>query len=296
LPEQTILPQGPQWLAAAPAPRKRFRIVDYLGTAGSVLVHGAILGALIWTTDIPPPSLASAVEMSMPMPALEDTAAIHTPDVVTTTVKPPDVVQEQPTETVQMAQATPDVMQEAKPEEVTPAVLPEAEPEIEVIETRAVEPPVVIPKAPRPRPVQQQQAAAPTPVAPPDPAPAPAPQAVPVPPSPAPIATHVAEAASGAVVGPPPDYLTKLRAWLEKHKQYPQQAQRRRQQGTALLRFTLARDGKLLAHSIERSSGFPSLDEAVEEMIERAAPLPPIPPDMDQERLEIVVPIAFFLR
>ncbi len=117
-----------------------------------------------------------------------------------------------------------------------------------------------------------------------------------MPPSPAPVAQHVAEATSGTVVGPPPDYLTRLRAWLEKHKQYPQQAQRRRQQGTALLRFTLARDGRLLAHSIERSSGFTSLDVAVEEMIERAAPLPPLPSDMSQDRLEIVVPVAFHLR
>ena len=54
--------------------------------------------------------------------------------------------------------------------------------------------------------------------------------------------------------------------------------------------------GACLVHSIERSSGFESLDIAVGEMIERAAPMPPLPPDMGQDRLEIVVPIAFFLR
>lgn len=277
--------------------RSRVRLGDHWGTAASVLAHGAVLGGLMWSNDIPPPSMASpSIEMTMPMPALETAEMKNTPDVVTTAVKPPDVVQEKPTETVQLAEARPDIAPDVKPDPLQPTTLPETEPEIEVIETRAVEPPVVIPPAPRPRPVRQVAAPAPMPVAPPVANPAPAPEALPVPPSPAPIATHVAEAASGAMAGPPPDYLTALRAWLEKHKQYPQQAQRRRQQGTTLLRFTLSRDGRLLAHSIERSSGFETLDIAVCEMIERAAPLPPLPPDMGQDKLEIVVPVAFYLR
>jgi periplasmic protein TonB len=285
--------------AAAPlaGSRRRFRIGDHWGTAASLLAHGAVFGTLIWSSDVPPPSLAApTIEMTAPMPVEETAETKNAPDVVNSSVKPPEVVQERPVETTQLTEARPDTLPEIKPDIVQTAALPEAEPEIEVIETRAVEPPVVVPPAPKPRPARQVAAPAPAPVAPPDVKPAPAPEALPVPPSPAPVGTHVAEAASGAAAGPPPDYLATLRAWLEKHKQYPQQAQRRRQQGTTLLRFTLSRDGRLLGHSIERSSGFESLDIAVGEMIERAAPLPPLPPDMGQDRLEIVVPIAFFLR
>ena len=272
--------------------RRPFRIGDWWSAAVSIGVHAMIVGAMLWSMKEPNPAAAPVVEMSMPIAAIEETEAVRAPDLVTTTVKPPDVVQEHPVETARLTGVMPDDAPQVEPDAVTPATLPEAEPEIEVVETRAAEPPVVVPRPPRPRPMQQVAAAAP--VAPPDPTPAP--PALPVPPSPAPIENHVAEAASGATTAPSPDYLTRLRAWLEKHKQYPQQAQRRRQQGTALLRFTLARDGRLLAHSIERSSGFSSLDAAVEEMIERAAPLPPLPSEMTQDALEIVVPIAFFLR
>ena len=31
-------------------------------------------------------------------------------------------------------------------------------------------------------------------------------------------------------------------------------------------------------------------------MIERAKPLPPMPDDMDRDRLEMIVPVEFFLR
>ena len=106
-----------------------------------------------------------------------------------------------PTETVQMAKATPNLQQEIQPDAVTPTSVPEAEPEIEVIETRAIEPPVVLPRAPKPRPVKQVVAPAPAREAPPDPSPAPAPEAVPVPPSPAPVAQHGARAGRARVDG-----------------------------------------------------------------------------------------------
>jgi protein TonB len=102
--------------------------------------------------------------------------------------------------------------------------------------------------------------------------------------------------AGGGTPGVSPDYLDVLRAWLERHKEYPRQAQLRRQQGTALLRFVIDRDGHVLSHRIEQSSGHASLDAAVEAMLERARPLPAMPPDMAQARLEVAVPVTFELR
>ncbi len=92
------------------------------------------------------------------------------------------------------------------------------------------------------------------------------------------------------------DYISVLRAWLEQHKQYPRRARMRRQQGTAVLRFTMNRAGQVLAYQLEESSGYTLLDEEVEAMIERAQPLPVMPNEMQQAQLELVVPVQFFLR
>ena len=63
-----------------------------------------------------------------------------------------------------------------------------------------------------------------------------------------------------------------------------------------LLRFVMERDGRVISHRIERSSGHPALDRAVEEMLARAQPLPAMPAEMRQARLELVVPVQFALR
>src|SRR3546814_13420819 len=83
--------------------------------------------------------------------------------------------------------------------------------------------------------------------------------------------------------------MSRLRAWLERHKEYPRRARMRRQEGTALLRFVVDGSGRIVSHRIDRTSGYDLLDEAVEEMIARAQPLPAPPGDMGHHRLEVVV-------
>lgn len=100
----------------------------------------------------------------------------------------------------------------------------------------------------------------------------------------------------GSVPGTERDYLSLLSAWLERHKQYPSRAQRRRQEGTVYLRFVLDREGKVLYYQIERTSGYTLLDREVEKMIRRAAPLPAMPKELAQSRLELIVPVSFYLR
>lgn len=99
----------------------------------------------------------------------------------------------------------------------------------------------------------------------------------------------------GGVPGASADYMAELRAWLEKHKQYPRRARRLRQEGTALLYFVMDSEGRVLEYRIRESSGHESLDEAVTTMIERAQPLPGFPEGMDQGRLALVVPVQFLL-
>jgi protein TonB len=106
--------------------------------------------------------------------------------------------------------------------------------------------------------------------------------------------SDVASIDSGAPAGSA-DYSSLLQAWLEKHKKYPRRAKLRHWQGTAVLQFTIDGAGNVLDYRIARSSGHAVLDEEVEAMIRRAAPLPPAPPEMQNARLEFVVPVRFFL-
>ncbi|MGH6927532.1 MAG: energy transducer TonB, partial [Dongiaceae bacterium] len=92
------------------------------------------------------------------------------------------------------------------------------------------------------------------------------------------------------------DYQFLLQAWLEKHKKYPRRAKQRHWQGTVMLQFTIDRAGNVLDYRIRESSGHTVLDEEVEAMIRRAAPLPPVPEEMQSARLEFVVPVQFFLK
>jgi protein TonB len=86
-----------------------------------------------------------------------------------------------------------------------------------------------------------------------------------------------------------------LLAHLQKHQKYPRAALRRNIAGTAFIRFRMDRSGKLLSYSIIRSSGHEVLDEEALAMTERADPLPPLPPEIQRETIEIDVPADFFL-
>ena len=100
----------------------------------------------------------------------------------------------------------------------------------------------------------------------------------------------------GGTPGEVEDYLARLQAWLERHKEYPRRAQLRRLQGTALLYFVMDRQGRVLDSRLQQSSGHGLLDAAARAMIRRAQPLPAPPPGLTQARLELVVPVRFRLR
>ncbi|WP_417515668.1 TonB family protein [Minwuia sp.] len=106
-------------------------------------------------------------------------------------------------------------------------------------------------------------------------------------------ASDTGDQGGGGTPGQQADYLTQLQLWLERHKAYPRRAQRRRQEGTAMLYFRMARDGTVLYFRIEQSSGHTTLDREVEAMIKRAQPLPAMPDFMPQARLELIVPVVF---
>jgi protein TonB len=130
----------------------------------------------------------------------------------------------------------------------------------------------------------------------------PAPKAIAIPPAPpqtapaAPLVTASAQSPSTPGADARAAYLARLLTHLNAHKRYPESARRRRQQGTVSLRFTMDRAGRVLSFSVVKGSGARVLDDEARALIERAQPLPPIPPGFGQDHLDLVVPIEFYLR
>jgi len=103
------------------------------------------------------------------------------------------------------------------------------------------------------------------------------------PPPPPPPATAAA---------PPTTYLSALYAHLAANKRYPRAAQKAHVEGTALLRFKMNHQGRVLSFKLDRGSGHEVLDTEVLEMIQRAQPLPAPPADMP-DPVELVIPVQF---
>ncbi|TVQ94014.1 MAG: energy transducer TonB, partial [Chromatiaceae bacterium] len=91
-------------------------------------------------------------------------------------------------------------------------------------------------------------------------------------------------------------YTGSLAAWLNRHKRYPDQARRLRQQGTVQVSFTIDRNGRLVSHRIIASSGHRLLDQEVSAMLRRASPMPALPASLGRNQLTVTLPISFSLR
>lgn len=89
---------------------------------------------------------------------------------------------------------------------------------------------------------------------------------------------------------------SRLLAHLNRYKRYPEDARRRGQQGVVKLRFVVDGQGQVLSFELAGESGSASLDRATLQMIRRAQPLPPPPPELLQNgRLEVVAPFVYSL-
>jgi len=90
-------------------------------------------------------------------------------------------------------------------------------------------------------------------------------------------------------------YLGRVLAQLNRFKQYPRAARQARIEGVVMLHFVMQADGKVSSFEIAKSSGRPVLDAEALALIQRAQPLPALPPDFPTSTLDAVVPIQFSL-
>lgn len=101
--------------------------------------------------------------------------------------------------------------------------------------------------------------------------------------------------------------LARSRSWpsrvndaIARHKRYPpslreaaRAAGRPLPPGRVVLRFAIDRDGRVVSLSVKSGSGVPELDEAALAMVRRAAPLPPPPPEVTGETVDLELPVIF---
>jgi protein TonB len=125
---------------------------------------------------------------------------------------------------------------------------------------------------------------------PPEPKPLDPPRSKPTP------ATAPASAANsigrGRMAGDDANYQGIVAARLARFKQYPAEARRRREQGSALVSFTIDATGRAKSIRLVRPTGFAALDEEVQAMVRRASPFPPPPRGAD---MTFSAPVSFRL-
>lgn len=93
------------------------------------------------------------------------------------------------------------------------------------------------------------------------------------------------------------NWRSRISGRLNRFKRYPKDALRLKRQGVGQVRFTLDRQGHVLAVTLVSSAGLPSLDREIQALVKRASPLPTPPADAYVNgTVELTLPIDFSLR
>lgn len=228
-----------------------------LGVLGSLAVHGALAGLIVLAAVIPPrptPEDIAMVTLAWTM-ASEDSPGEPAP-----TAAPP--VDPEPSR--------------ADPPPTSPDPRPTDDPVTEV--ARLVQPPApqatTKPNPTRPTAPARTQTA----VRQPEPRPA-APSPAAAPPTPAVIS---------------PVWNAAIAAWLHRNKTYPATARTRGEEGSGHVRFTVARDGRVLDVELTRPTGSQTLDEALRRML-TGATVPAFPDTMPHDQVTVQVQVRYSL-
>ena len=92
------------------------------------------------------------------------------------------------------------------------------------------------------------------------------------------------------------DYLSRVFRHIEPFRGYPAIARQNGQRGRIVTRVTINRAGELVDIRVDRSSGWPLIDNAEIAAIRRAMPLPPVPAGMVGDPIVLVLPYSYEIR
>jgi periplasmic protein TonB len=248
-----------------------------------ILLHGAAAWLLLRPVpllppDQRPPAVIIDLEAPQPAPQAEETPAPAEPPPAPSDPTPPDPAAQEPVPPEPALEQPP--VEEKLPEAVAPEAVLEQPPPLPV----PPKPVVAVKPVPKPPPVRPHPVTQTTQSEPVQTAPAEAQSTA------TPAASSRASAAAAAT-----SWQGRLQAHLARFKQYPAEARTRRFEGTPVVRFTMTRTGKVLSYRLENGSGHELLDHEALALIERAQPLPPLPDEMPQATIELVLPVRFQL-
>jgi protein TonB len=103
------------------------------------------------------------------------------------------------------------------------------------------------------------------------------------------VSTFVNPAQASAQLRAKDAYLWQV---IRKFSQYLPDLREKNEGGTVVLRFVIARDGRLIEASIAKSSGIAALDRGLLDSLRAAAPYPPLPPEIPGGQVVFVQPIG----
>lgn len=300
---------------AASASSYRSDRMSPVALALAVLLHGLVVAALFWLIENrpTPAPVEDVIEVSLEQPKPPEPPPPPPPKQAQQAPKPPpppeDMGLKPPAaitadKATQVPPAAPPGKEASAPQPPSPDNLPPLQPE-------PPQPPVAEPPKPTPaptpspaaRPPEQQQALA---APPPPPARPPAGQHQDARPSPlppgqqrrAPAVPNAKEAPTTSHFVNPADAYNRARAadnylWqvAMKLQGYRYQANTNASRGTTVVRVTIARNGRLLAVEVIRSSGVPEFDNGVLAGVRAGSPYSPLPPDIQGESASFNLPL-----
>lgn len=271
------------------APADRSGAVRWGGSAAIIAaLHAALIAAgIAWYSQPPPPGSAAPTILVTMAPV----SSAPEPQRLETAPGPP-------MQQADLAPPPPAEIAAPQLEQQIPATPPQEKPVVEAPPEQKPEPlkselAKDIAEAPKPLPAKPQpvriEARKPS-----EKPPAPRTTATPKAERQSPAVTSTVDGATAAAALA--SYRTLLSAHLQHYKQYPAGAKAAGEQGTSMLSFTVGRNGRVLNSHLARTSGHASLDAETLDLIRRAQPLPPFPPEMKQASMSYTMAIPFSLR
>lgn len=88
-------------------------------------------------------------------------------------------------------------------------------------------------------------------------------------------------------------YKESLRARIDAEKFYPTMSRRMGQRGTAIVGFTLLKDGHIINARVLKSSGYSRLDEAAKMAVTSVKEFDPIPDEIGLMSMNLEIPVKF---
>lgn len=88
-------------------------------------------------------------------------------------------------------------------------------------------------------------------------------------------------------------YKAELRTKIDSNKNYPMMSRRLGQTGTVVVAFTMLKDGSITNVRIEDPAPFAPLNTSALEAVNKIRKFKPIPTELNQERMDLQIPIKF---